>query len=117
MSFLIRFFLMVRMISPTDSFMTVQGSTAPLSALEFQPLKDMMENLDDIIDDFMAKRMGNGEVFYGKRKYKPSNRPNTQGEYNGMGLSDKTKIEVVRDFKEELQKRRRQQQQQEQQQD
>lgn len=83
-----------------------------MTALEFQPLKDMMENLDDIIDDFMAKRMGNGEVFYGKRKYKPSNRPNTEGEYNGFGISDKTKIDAVRDYKEELMERRQQQQEQ-----
>ena len=44
---------------------------------------------------------GNGEVFYGKRKYKPSGRPNTEGYYNGMGISDKSKIDFARERKEE----------------
>ena len=38
---------------------------------------------------------GNGEVFYGQRKYKPSGRKNTQGTYNGMGLTDSNKIKVA----------------------
>ncbi len=42
--------------------------------------------------------MGNGEVFYGKRKYKPSGRVNT--EYNGGGLTDWRKIEAAREFRE-----------------
>ena len=81
----------------------------------------MLQQWDDVVEDFLFKRMGNGEVFYGQRKYKPSNRPNTDGQYNGMGLSDKTKIDIVRDLKEERllerqQRRRREQQQQQQQQ-
>jgi hypothetical protein len=68
---------------------------------------DMMSNLDDVIDDFFNKRMGNGEVFYGKRKYKPSERPNTEGFYNGMGISDKTKIDVARESKEQIVEARR----------
>jgi len=57
----------------------------------------------------MFKRMGSGEVFYGKRKYKPSGRPNTEGKYNGMGLSDKLRIDITRQVKEEIQEKRRQQ--------
>lgn len=33
---------------------------------------DMFKNLDDVAEDFFYKRMGKGEIFYGKRKYKPS---------------------------------------------
>jgi len=76
------------------------------------PLKevmDMFSNWDDVIDDFMFKRMGNGEVFYGKRKYKPSNRPNTEGKYNGMGMTDKMRIDIARERKEEAIERRKQQ--------
>lgn len=62
----------------------------------------MMKSLDDVIDDFVNKRMGNGEVFYGKRKYKPSGKMNTEGTYNGMGLSDKTRIDVARQIKEDV---------------
>ena len=72
--------------------------------------KEFFSNMDDVIDDFMFKRMGNGEVFYGKRKNKPSGRPNTDGKYNGMGLTDKTKIDVTREVKEEFIARRQQQQ-------
>lgn len=77
------------------------------------PLKelgDMFSSWDDVIEDFLFKRMGNGEVFYGKRKYKPSGRPNTEGKYAGMGMTDKLKIDITRNLKEELVERRRQQQ-------
>jgi hypothetical protein len=73
--------------------------------------KDFMANLDDTIDDFLNKRMGNGEIFYGQRKSSPSNRPNTKGKYNGMGLSDKTKIDVTRIVKEEIKARKKQERQ------
>lgn len=76
----------------------------------FQDLGDMLSNMDDVIEDFMFKRMGNGEVFYGKRKFKPSGRPNTEGKYNGMGMSDKLKIDVTLEVRKELMERRRQQQ-------
>ena len=46
---------------------------------------DMLSNLDDVVDDFYYKRMGKGEVFYGKRKYKPSGA--VKGKYSGFGLS------------------------------
>mmetsp|Transcript_34905 Transcript_34905/g.71237 ORF Transcript_34905/g.71237 Transcript_34905/m.71237 type:complete len:142 (-) Transcript_34905:1239-1664(-) len=62
-------------------------------------LADMWQNFDDIIDDFFNKRMGNGEVFYGQRKYKPSGKVTT--EYNGYGFSDFKKIEAAREFREE----------------
>jgi hypothetical protein len=42
--------------------------------------------------------MGNGEVFYGKRKYKPSGR--VSDEYNGGGFTDYRKIEAAREFRE-----------------
>ncbi|KAK1745168.1 hypothetical protein QTG54_004459 [Skeletonema marinoi] len=60
---------------------------------------DMWQNFDDIIDDFFNKRMGNGEVFYGQRKYKPSGKVTT--EYNGYGFIDFKKIEAAREFREE----------------
>ena len=43
--------------------------------------------------------MGNGEIFYGKRSYKPSGKVET--DYNGGGLSDWRKIEAAREFREE----------------
>lgn len=62
-------------------------------------LGNMFSNFDDVIDDFFFKRMGNGEVFYGKRKYKPSGKIST--DYDGGGLSDWRKIEAAREFREE----------------
>jgi hypothetical protein len=60
-------------------------------------LNEMLASLDDTIDDFFNKRMGNGEIFYGKRKIKPSG--SVEGRYNGMGLSDKQKIDDTRELK------------------
>jgi hypothetical protein len=48
--------------------------------------------------------MGNGEIFYGKRKYKPSG--NVESEYNGGGFSDWRKIEAAREFREERARKR-----------
>jgi hypothetical protein len=75
-----------------------------------QGLSDMLSNfdIDDVVYDFMDKRMGNGEVFYGERRVKPSGRENTEGSYNGMGMSDKVRIDTARERKEELVERRRQ---------
>jgi hypothetical protein len=74
----------------------------------FQALSEAFGSIDDVIDDFMFKKMGNGEVFYGKRKINPSGRENTEGSYNGMGISDKVKIDESRQRKEEyLEERRR----------
>lgn len=76
----------------------------------WNPLKelgDMMANFDDVIDDFVNKRMGNGEIFYGQRKYKPSGRENTTGQYSGMGMSDKARIDRAREYKEEMMEIRR----------
>lgn len=64
---------------------------------EFNPMKtwsNMMSTIDDMIDDFFYKRMGNGEIFYGKRKVNPSGK--VEGAYNGFGLSDKQRIEDSR---------------------
>lgn len=73
----------------------------------FQEISDMISSFDDVVDDFLNKRMGNGEIFYGQRKYKPSGRENTTGRYNGMGMSDKTKIDMAREYKEEMMEIRR----------
>ena len=62
-------------------------------------LGDMLKNFDDVMDDFFNKRMGNGEVFYGKRKYKPSGK--VEANYNGGGFSDFRKMEAAREFREE----------------
>jgi len=70
------------------------GIPNPLAAIG-----DMFANLDDVIDDFYNKRMGNGEIFYGKRKYRPSG--NVEGDYNGFGLTDKLRIDMTRERREE----------------
>ena len=46
----------------------------------------------------VIQKMGNGEVFYGKRKYKPSGK--VSSEYNGGGFTDYRKIEAAREFRE-----------------
>jgi hypothetical protein len=61
-------------------------------------IQEIWDNMDAIVDDFMNKRMGNGELFYGKRKFKPSGK--IDGSYNGFGLSDKGRIEGVKMYKE-----------------
>lgn len=109
-----RCFLLLLLVASVTAF---QQSLDPSSNRQtpsqlngWNPLKDLsdtLSNMDDVIDDFMNKRMGNGEVFYGKRKYKPSGRPNTEGDYQGMGLSDKLRIDVTRQVKEEFQEQRR----------
>lgn len=70
----------------------------------FRDLKGMMNNFDDVVDDFVYKRMGAGEQWYGKRKYNPSGK--FDGDYNGMGQSDQLRIEIARVQKEEMEKRR-----------
>lgn len=89
-----------------DQTRTRQAATTTLFANNqswnpFQEVSDMMANFDDVIDDFLNKRMGNGEIFYGQRKYKPSGRENTTGQYTGMGMSDKAKIDFAREVKEQ----------------
>ena len=64
----------------------------------FNEFIDIFKNFDDVAEDFFYKRMGKGEIFYGKRKYKPSG--DVEGEYNGFGLSDKLKIDMTREYKE-----------------
>ena len=70
-----------------------------------QGISNLLKRMDDVIDDFMCKRMGNGEVFYGKRKYNPSGK--VDGVYNGMGMSDKTRIDMTREYKEMVMEERR----------
>ena len=96
--------------SPLRAIRRGSATTETTKAKAWNPFKDvsdMMANFDDVIDDFVNKRMGNGEIFYGQRKYKPSGRENTTGQYNGMGMSDKTKIDVARKYKEEMMEMRR----------
>merc|ERR1719444_276292 len=79
------------------------------------PLKGligMFQNFDDVIDDFMDKKMGNGEVFYGKRKYNPGGE--FEGDYEGFGLSDFRKIEGTKEMKEQLMEKGRQREQRQQ---
>lgn len=90
-----------------------KNNNNPISSF-FEEIGDMLSSMDDVVDDFVNKRMGNGEVFYGKRKFKPSGRKNTEGKYNGMGLSDKTKIDLSREYKEQRKEELRQQRQREQ---
>lgn len=65
---------------------------------------DMMNNVDAVVDDFVYKRMGAGEQWYGKRKSNPSG--NIDGDYNGMGQSDLIRIEIARVQREEMELRR-----------
>eukprot|EP00978_Attheya_sp_CCMP212_P012653 scaffold31649_cov53-Attheya_sp.AAC.8 len=75
-------------------------SNNPLSKIPILGgIVDVFSNMDDVVDDFFNKRMGNGEIFYGKRKFKPSG--SVEGDYNGMGLTDKLKIDITRERKEE----------------
>jgi hypothetical protein len=67
-------------------------------------VKGMFRNFDDVVDDFVMKRMGAGEQWYGKRKYNPSGR--IDGDYNGMGRSSHYSIEIARVQKEVLEERR-----------
>jgi hypothetical protein len=67
-------------------------------------LKGIFSNFDNVVDDFVYKRMGAGEQWYGKRKSNPSG--NFDGDYNGMGQSDQLRIEIARVQKEEMEKRR-----------
>ena len=48
--------------------------------------------------------MGQGEFFYGKRKYKPSG--NVESAYNGMGLTDKQRIDDAREYKAQFEEER-----------
>ena len=57
-----------------------------------------------VIDDFYNKRMGKGEIFYGKRKYKPS--VTVEGDYNGLGLTDKQRIDDAREYKRQWEEER-----------
>ena len=67
-------------------------------------IQGMFNNFDDVIDDFLFKRMGAGEQWYGKRKYNPSGK--FDGDYNGMGRSDFYKIEIAKIQKEEMELKR-----------
>ncbi|KAL7541118.1 hypothetical protein ACHAXR_010647 [Thalassiosira sp. AJA248-18] len=82
---------------------TAKESEAPIGLDKFNipnpfaELGDMLSNFDDVIDDFFYKRMAGGEVFYGKRKYKPSGK--ISSDYNGGGLTDLQKIEEAREYR------------------
>ena len=87
---------------PTSLGMSKKGDGKPRNF--FEDLKGMFSNFDDVVDDFVMKRMGNGEQFYGKRKYNPSG--DYDGDYNGMGQSSHYAIEIARVKKEVLEERR-----------
>ena len=70
----------------------------------FEDIRGMLANFDDVVDDFVMKRMGAGEQWYGKRKYNPSGR--VDGDYNGMGRSSHYAIEIARVQKEVMEERR-----------
>jgi hypothetical protein len=56
------------------------------------------------VDDFMNKRMGKGEIFYGARQskvYGADDPGREAGKYSGAGLSDRWKIEEAREAREE----------------
>ena len=100
-------FLMPPTTSSMKSFSTSlsMGNRDGKTSNFFDDLKGMLSNLDDVVDDFVMKRMGAGEQWYGKRKYNPSG--NFDGDYNGMGRSDFMKIEIARVQKEEMEKRKK----------
>lgn len=70
----------------------------------FEDIRGMLANFDDVVDDFVMKRMGAGEQWYGKRKYNPSGR--VDGDYNGMGRSSHYAIEIARVQREVMEERR-----------
>ena len=65
---------------------------------ESEKARGFWQRLDDTLDDFFYKRMGNGEIFYGRRKTNPSGR--VEGTYNGFGMTDKLRIDQTRELKE-----------------
>ena len=73
---------------------------------KFNLFQDFFANLDDVVDDFVMKRMGAGEQWYGKRKSNPSGK--FDGNYNGMGKSDFYRIEIAKVQKEEIEKKKKQ---------
>lgn len=101
-SSLLAFLLCIAVVSGFAPPPSVHSSSTGLHmgkiANPLQELGDMFSSMDDVIDDFFNKRMGNGEVFYGKRKYKPSGK--VEGQYQGMGLTDKQRIEDTKEHKE-----------------
>ena len=56
--------------------------------------------VDDVVDDFVMKRMGAGEQWYGKRKNNPSGK--FDGKYEGGGRSDAFQIEIAKIQREEM---------------
>mmetsp|Transcript_34921 Transcript_34921/g.41708 ORF Transcript_34921/g.41708 Transcript_34921/m.41708 type:complete len:172 (-) Transcript_34921:431-946(-) len=86
----------------------VENESATTESKGFNPISeffDMFSNIDDVIDDFYFKRMGNGEIFYGKRKYKPSGE--VDGKYDGFGLSDRSKIDTTREYRAQWQEEKK----------
>jgi hypothetical protein len=90
------------LLSRTSLSVNDKNDDTPKNFLE--DLKGMLANLDDVVDDFVYKRMGAGEQWYGKRKNDPSG--NFDGDYNGMGRSDHFRIEIARIQKEEMELKR-----------
>mmetsp|Transcript_23062 Transcript_23062/g.54730 ORF Transcript_23062/g.54730 Transcript_23062/m.54730 type:complete len:159 (-) Transcript_23062:959-1435(-) len=62
--------------------------------------RSFWDALDDVVDDFVMKRMGAGEQWYGQRKNNPSG--NFDGKYEGGGRSDAFQIEIAKIQREEM---------------
>jgi len=95
-------------LSPTT--LGLPSSLPPSSARSAEPpgsappsfLEKLKTSFDAELDDFMFKRMGNGEQFYGRRETRGKEDKTARGQqYNGYGLTDKTKIEAKREAVEE----------------
>ena len=65
------------------------------------------DQLDKEMEDFMFKRLGNGEQFYGRRATRGEGEREDIEPYKGFGLSDRRIIDNVREVKEERDRRRR----------
>jgi hypothetical protein len=98
---MIRFVLVLLVfVQNTIAFSTKKKATCMrLSNQEENGTKNnFWRKFDDAVDDFFNKRMGNGEIFYGKRKVNPSGK--VEGDYNGFGMTDKLRIDQTRELKE-----------------
>jgi len=93
------FVLSPKLPTKTCKYSSPQNGNEGNSKNPLAGIVDLFSNMDDVVDDFFYKRMGKGEIFYGKRKYKPSG--DVEGSYNGFGLSDKLKIDMTREYRDE----------------
>lgn len=92
--------------STCSAFVAPRPGTASATSLD-AGLGDLFDSvkqrIDDEANDFFYKRLGNGEVFNGKRKVNPTQ----EGEYNGFGISSHQKIKEREARKEYMLEQRR----------